>query len=82
MGGMKPETRKNGGSVFSPAPAEIIRQRGTGDALEAEHPALHPAVIGVDVVQREKCLGSSFEEGAARPVEPPSEALPGEPRQY
>src|SRR5690242_20875160 len=36
-----------------PSPAEIVRQVARRDALEAAHPALQPAVVGVHVLDVE-----------------------------
>src|ERR687884_464117 len=45
-----------GRPLQGPSPAEIVRQVARRDAVEAAHPALQPAVVGVHVLDVEGAL--------------------------
>src|SRR3954452_6345979 len=54
-GGQEPSSRGTwlGRPLQGPSPAEIVRQVARCDAVEAAHPALQPAVVGVHVLDVE-----------------------------
>src|SRR3954470_9030645 len=54
-GGQEPSSRGTwlGRPLQGPSPAEIVRQVARRDAVEAAHPALQPAVVGVHVLDVE-----------------------------
>src|SRR3954453_20790697 len=54
-GGQEPSPRGTwlGRPLQGPSPAEIVRQVARRDAVEAAHPALQPAVVGVHVLDVE-----------------------------
>src|SRR4051812_45276769 len=54
-GGQEPGFRGTwlGGPFQGSSPAEIVRQVARPDAVEATHPALQPAVVGVHVLDVE-----------------------------
>src|SRR5690348_16011320 len=54
-GGQEPGSRGTwrGRPLQGPSPAEIVRQVARRDAVEAPHPALQPAVVGVHVLDVE-----------------------------
>src|SRR6476646_7956307 len=48
-----------GGPLERSSPAEIVRQVARRDAVEAAHPALQPAVVGVHVLDVEGALADA-----------------------
>ncbi len=56
--GQKPSSRRIrlGCPLQGSSPAEIVGQIARGDALEAHHPALQAAMVGVDILDVERTV--------------------------